>query len=78
MRVLLFAGLAESVGRPVLDLPDAGAPATVAELEARLRAELPALAGRPFRTAVNRSYAPADGRLAPGDEIALIPPVSGG
>ena len=28
--------------------------------------------------AVNRSYAPADTPLADGDEVALIPPVSGG
>lgn len=78
MRVLLFAGLAEAAGHPAVELPDAGAPSTVAELEARLRAQLPALAGRPFRTAVNRRYATADERVAPGDEIALIPPVSGG
>lgn len=78
MRVLLFAGLAEALGRPVLDLPDDEAPATVAELERRLREGHPALAGRPFRVAVNRCYGAAGDGLSPGDEIALIPPVSGG
>lgn len=78
MRVLLFAGLAEACGQPVLELPEAERPATVGELEARLRAAVPPLAGRPFRTAVNRRYAGAADPIAPGDEVALIPPVSGG
>ena len=78
MRVLLFAGLAEALGRPELDLPDRDAPATVGALESRLREAHAALAGRPFRVAVNRRYALAADPLAPGDEIALIPPVSGG
>jgi molybdopterin synthase catalytic subunit len=34
--------------------------------------------GLPLVMAVNRDYAPADRILAPGDELALIPPVSGG
>lgn len=78
MRVLLFAGLAEALGQPALELPDGEAPATVAALEARLRAQHPALASRPFRVAVNRCYGAAADAVAPGDEIALIPPVSGG
>jgi molybdopterin converting factor subunit 1 len=78
VRVLLFAGLAEALGRPALELPDAGAPATVAALEARLRSEHDALASRPFRVAVNQCYGLAGDALAPGDEIALIPPVAGG
>ena len=78
MRVLLFAGLAEALGRPALELPDEGAPLTVGALEEKLRAEHAALAGRPFRVAVNHRYGTAGDTLSPGDEIALIPPVSGG
>lgn len=77
MTVLLFAGLAESLGRRELSL-SGELPSTVGELEQRLRESEPALARRPFRVAVNRRYAsPGDG-VAPGDEVALIPPVSGG
>jgi molybdopterin converting factor subunit 1 len=78
VRVLLFAGLAEALGQPVLELPEGELPATVGALESRLREAHAALAGRPFRVAVNRRYALAADPLAPGDEIALIPPVSGG
>jgi molybdopterin converting factor subunit 1 len=77
MRVLLFAGLAEAVGRRELLLPDGG-PSSVRELEAQLRAEHPALAGKSFRVAVNQRYAAAHEPVAAGDEVALIPPVSGG
>lgn len=35
-------------------------------------------AGLPLVMAVNREYAPDDHVLDPGDELALIPPVSGG
>src|SRR5690349_20628742 len=34
--------------------------------------------GMPLVMAVNREYAPEDQVLDPGDELALIPPVSGG
>lgn len=34
--------------------------------------------GLPLVMAVNREYAPEDQVLGPGDELALIPPVSGG
>src|SRR4051812_49760473 len=49
---------------------------------ARVRDALAALgdlaAGLPLVMAVNREYAPEDQVLDPGDELALIPPVSGG
>jgi len=70
--VRLFAGLKQRAGsdRVRVDLPD---PATVADL---LRAmDLPE---RSCVVAVNREYAAADRPIAPGDEVALIPPVSGG
>ena len=78
MRVLLFAGLAEALGRPSLELPDAATPATVGALEQLLRREHAALASRPFRVAVNQRYGAAGDSVSPTDEIALIPPVSGG
>jgi len=72
--VALFAVLRERAGaREIqLDLPD----------EARASDALAALAGLvgdcPVVLAVNRSYADGDTVLSEGDEIALIPPVSGG
>jgi len=72
--VRLFAVLREraGVGEVVLDLPDG------ARVDDALE-RLDGLAdGLPLVLAVNREYAPADRVLAAGDEIALIPPVSGG
>lgn len=81
MRVTLrlFAGLREIVGSPSLDL-DLPNDATPAAALARLQADYPRLAERTARVAfaVNREYAPADRPLSDGDEVALIPPVSGG
>ena len=54
--------------------------ATVADLTAAVRRRFPRLAppGVNIVVAVNTEYADPDQRLAPGDEICLIPPVSGG
>src|SRR5918996_6557255 len=70
--VRLFAGLRERAGSAHLDieLPD---DATVADLLAALE-----LAPRSCVAAINREYADAAARIAPGDEVALVPPVSGG
>ena len=73
---MLFAGLAELAGRRELDLDADGC--TVAELEQRVRADCPPLAERPFRVAVNQRYASGADRVSDADEVALIPPVSGG
>jgi molybdopterin synthase catalytic subunit/molybdopterin converting factor small subunit len=72
--VKLFAGLREraGTGERTLELPEG---ARVTDVWAPLElGELPA----GLLYAVNRAYAPADTPLAPGDEVALIPPVSGG
>jgi molybdopterin converting factor small subunit len=76
--VQLFASYAESFGANNLTI-ELGPRASVADLVAELRT-LPGsyvLPAEP-RVAVNRRFAPFDQRLAPADEIALIPPVSGG
>lgn len=78
MRVMLFAGLAELAGRRELDLDLAADGCSVVELEQRVRADCPSLAERPFRVAVNQRYASGADRVWDTDEVALIPPVSGG
>jgi molybdopterin synthase catalytic subunit/molybdopterin converting factor small subunit len=72
--VRLFAVLRERAGaaQVVLELPEG---ARVSDA----LAELGGLAdGLPLVMAVNREYADAGQALDPGDELALIPPVSGG
>jgi MoaE-MoaD fusion protein len=70
--VRLFAGLRERAGAAHVDveLPDG---ATVADLLATME-----LAPRSCVAAINREYADAGSRISPGDEVALVPPVSGG
>jgi MoaE-MoaD fusion protein len=68
----LFAGLRERAGWSERELDDV---ARVRDLWARL-----GLGDEPpgLLYAVNKEYADADRELADGDEVALIPPVSGG
>ena len=72
--VRLFAGLRDraGAGSVALELPD---DARVADALARL-ADL--TEGMPVVMAVNREYAEESQPLRSGDELALIPPVSGG
>ena len=77
--VRLFAGLHDLVGqREVrLELPEG---ATVGDLRRELSNQYPAIV--PFLNtlvcAVNQEYTPSEHCLREGDEVALIPPVSGG
>ncbi|MDP2712477.1 MAG: molybdenum cofactor biosynthesis protein MoaE [Solirubrobacteraceae bacterium] len=75
----LFASLREHAGAGTLALR-LGDGATVADAIAELRSG--ALAGlpvaAPFVTAVAREYVTPDHPLVEGDELALVPPVSGG
>ena len=78
LKIALFGIAREIVGQSALDLtaPDAQ---SVAGLLDQLRQQYPALAGlTSLAVAVNSDYAAADYRLRENDEIALIPPVSGG
>jgi molybdopterin converting factor subunit 1 len=79
IEVRLFAILKERAGVDRVEV-DLAEPATVADAIAAL-AQLPglsALAKGGARMAVNREYATDDVLLKPSDELALIPPVSGG
>ena len=72
VKVRLFAGLRQRAGSDHVSV-ELSEPATVADLLAAL--DLPP---RSCVVAVNREYVPGDRPIAPGDEVALIPPVSGG
>ena len=76
--VRLFAGLRERAGtdRLEVELPE---PASVADvLAAMAHTPVGALRPRECVVAVNRVYAGADEPVRAGDEVALVPPVSGG
>jgi MoaE-MoaD fusion protein len=75
--VRLFAGLRELAGRGRLELEGV---ASVADVWPRLDSVIPGWGDEPagLLYAVNREYAARDHELVDGDEVALIPPVSGG
>lgn len=79
VRVLFFARYAELVGRDITTVT-VPLPATVADVVARVRRELEGAAGIPERplTALNATHVQPHEAVADGDEIALLPPVSGG
>ncbi|MBM4265119.1 MAG: molybdopterin converting factor subunit 1 [Deltaproteobacteria bacterium] len=78
IRILLFASLRERTGERALTREVAEG-TTAADLLAELRRDLPALraSGR-ISLAVNEEYCEPERLLRDGDEVALIPPVSGG
>jgi molybdopterin converting factor subunit 1 len=79
IHVRLFAGLHDLVGKRdlVLAMP---AGATIGQLRDRLGEEYPIV--QPFLTtlvcAVDEEYVPPEHVLSEGDDVALIPPISGG
>jgi molybdopterin converting factor subunit 1 len=79
VRVRLFAALKDVVGRGEIEL-ELPSPATTADAWRRLAELHPALAPRRAHVAaaVNRYYVGFDTPVADGDEVAFIPPVSGG
>ena len=79
IKVLLFGAAADRAGTRETELPvDEGV--TLAEIWPLLAGRHPDLA--PMRDtlafAVNGEYAREDADISPGDEVAVLPPVSGG
>ena len=79
VKVRLVAWLREMAGRPEVSL-ELPAGATAEDAWAHLAADLPAFTSRrgSLAVSVNRRYAAFDTVLKEGDEVAFIPPVSGG
>ncbi len=78
VHVRLFASYREAAGAGQIEL-DLAPSALVADAIAEVVRRYPLIAeGRTLIIARNREYVTADEPLADGDEVALIPPVSGG
>jgi molybdopterin converting factor subunit 1 len=79
VRVLFFGRLKDLAGRPSdsLSLPE---DATLADLLRHCESRIPGLKdwSHAMAIAINQQYADPQSRLKAGDEVALLPPVSGG
>ena len=83
IRLVYLARLRDAFGTRTEDWPLAASSTTVAALLEALRARGGVWAdelapGRAVRVAVNQSLAHAESAVSPGDEVALLPPVTGG
>jgi molybdopterin converting factor subunit 1 len=79
IRVRLFAWMAQRAGTSVMDV-DLPPEATVAGVERAVVERAGTRLAWPAGTmvAVNQEYSGLEHVLVPGDEVAIIPPVSGG
>jgi molybdopterin synthase sulfur carrier subunit len=83
LRILYFAWLRERTGRSAEEIPVPDGVATVGDLMAWLRVrdaghQAAFVNPRLVRAAVNQVFAGPDTAVAPGDEVAFFPPVTGG
>jgi molybdopterin converting factor subunit 1 len=79
VRVLLFASLAQEIGQGELEI-HLSDNATVSDALSMLSRDYPPISKYRSRlaTAVNLDYVGSEHHLCDGDELAVIPPVSGG
>jgi len=77
IRVLLFAGLRETAGWAEASWPAAAGEATLTPRAIWSGLELPGSL-KEVRVAINQRFADADTPLRSGDELAFLPPISGG
>ncbi|WP_254992226.1 MoaD/ThiS family protein [Cyanobium sp. N5-Cardenillas] len=83
VRVRLFAALRERAGWAERLVPLAASPTSAADLWQRLALDDGSAAGAAglpptIRVAINQAFASADTPLRPGDEVAFLPPITGG
>ena len=79
LNILVFGAAQDIIGNRKLDLDVDNEISTVGQLKAQLVGTYPKLAElTSLLLAVNSEYAPDDTKLQEHDEIAIIPPTSGG
>ena len=77
IKVRLFAALRALVGETEVEV-DVSDGASVSDVVDALAARHAGLGDHRFAMALNQRYADAAAAVSDGDEVALIPPVSGG
>jgi molybdopterin synthase catalytic subunit len=78
VNVLLFGRLTSVAGGRELTLSIDGEACSVGEMTASLFCIHPGLRDEPFRVVVNQSISHDDEMISGSDEVALLPPISGG
>ncbi|WP_417363113.1 MoaD/ThiS family protein [Galbibacter sp.] len=79
MQVLLFGVTKDITSQDALDIPESENIMDVGQLKSYLKQKYPGLGQlSSLAVAVNSAYAEEDVQIKPTDELALIPPVSGG
>lgn len=77
INLLLFGALTEITGQSSISL-SADKITDINQLHAYLLKQYPALASKTFKYAVNHDLVDTGHALQEGDEVALLPPFSGG
>ena len=80
VNVRFFAHIKEQVGKEeiTLDIPDSS---SLKQFRIKLEEAIPAMKGvhhQTFRIAVNQELVAEEAQLRDGDEVAILPPFSGG
>lgn len=73
--ILFFGQLTEITGSDAIEVE---AVEDLGMLRNKLEAQFPALAGARYLVAVNQEVVRDNRKIAPGDQVALLPPFSGG
>lgn len=79
INVLFFARLKDEVGQADMQIDDGYAGNTIAQLQQHLIEQgLTSLQDSSIRVALNQKFSETDVVLHSGDEVAFMPPVTGG
>jgi len=78
IRLMSYGGLKDITGSDALGFAIPQQAVSVTELKELLLARYPALEGKTFRIAVNERFVEGESEVGSGDNVALMPPFSGG
>jgi molybdopterin synthase sulfur carrier subunit len=79
INILFFARLKDVIGQAEVQLEDTYAGQTIAQLQqALIEQGMVALKDDSIRVALNQNFCAADTVVKAGDEVAFMPPVTGG